>query len=45
MRTIILIGPDGKVLKADVDIPEEEVESNPFEALNFLKSEMKSAST
>ena len=41
MRTTVLVGPDRKILKVDDDIPEDQVETNPVEALEFLTSKMK----
>ena len=41
MRTTVLIDPEGKLLKVWADIPENQVEQNPVEALQFMKSTVK----
>ena len=38
LRTTVLIDPEGKILNVFADIPESQVDQNPVEALEFMKS-------
>lgn len=40
LRTTVMIDPEGKVLKVWADIPENKVEANPMEALQFTQQLM-----
>lgn len=35
-----MIDPEGKVMKVWADIPENKVETNPFEALQWTKQQL-----
>lgn len=38
LRTTVLVDPEGKILNVFADIPESQVDQNPVEALEFMKT-------